>query len=212
MAKHQIKGVYAIIDADIVADDMLVQTTRSCINNGVSVIQYRAKSISFAQKSAQATVLAELCHAAAIPLIINDDIDLCRCVNAAGVHLGKNDCTLVEARQLLGPDKMIGVSCYNKLELAIAAEQASADYVAFGSVFLSSTKPDAVNAPLDLLKQAKQQLQIPVVAIGGITINNIKSLLETGIDAAAVIRGLFAEPNPGTIAKQMAELFGESHD
>ena len=210
MGKHPIRGVYAIIDTEVVPDDALSQTANAIINNGVSVIQYRAKAVGTAQKLKQAGTLADLCRRAEIPLIINDDIALCLSVEATGVHLGRDDQTLTEARKRLGPDKIIGISCYNQLNQAIAAQQMGADYVAFGSVFSSSTKPNAVNAPLELLKQAKQQLEVPVVAIGGITINNIKRVIETGVDAAAIIRGLFAEPNPGIIARQIADLFRES--
>ena len=211
MHKQRIKGVYAIADSAVIGDEAFAKSVRAVINNGASVIQYRAKLANRATRLRQSTLLAELCDQANIPLIINDDLELCQRINAAGIHIGQNDCDLASARRQLGADKIIGVSCYDDLSRALAAQQSGASYVAFGALFPSATKPDAVTAPLALLREAKQSLTIPIVAIGGITMANVQQVIDTGVDAVAVIRGIFATPNPGDITKNMTELFGEYH-
>lgn len=211
MHKQRIKGVYAIADSAVIGDEAFAKSVRAVINNGASVIQYRAKLANRATRLRQSTLLAELCDQANIPLIINDDLELCQRINAAGIHIGQNDCDLASARRQSGADKIIGVSCYDDLSRALAAQQSGASYVAFGALFPSATKPDAVTAPLALLREAKQSLTIPIVAIGGITMANVQQVIDTGVDAVAVIRGIFATPNPGDITKNMTELFGEYH-
>ena len=126
---------------------------------------------------------------------------------ADGVHLGCDDMDIAEARKVLGPDKVIGVSCYNDLERAIQAEAAGADYVAFGSMFVSPTKPDAPRASLDLIRDAKKHLRIPVVAIGGITLQNAALLVEAGADAIAVINAVFSASDITQTARNFSELF-----
>jgi thiamine-phosphate pyrophosphorylase len=149
----------------------------------------------------------DLCHQFNVPLIINDSLRLADLVGADGVHIGRDDGVIREARLILGPDKIIGVSCYQSIELALKAQAAGADYVAFGSFFPSATKPDAPLAEMALLQQATQQIHIPIVAIGGIALDNASSLIDAGADAIAVISALFESEDVAVTARQFADLF-----
>jgi len=140
-------------------------------------------------------------------LIINDDVALAATCNADGVHIGQHDTELREARTQLGPQAIIGISCYNRFELAQQAAENGADYVAFGRFYPSKTKPDAVPASLDLLHQAKQELDVPVAAIGGITVDNAAPLLEAGADMLAVVDGLFGQADIRPAAQHYQTLF-----
>jgi len=131
-----------------------------------------------------------------VPLIVNDDPRLAWDIGADGVHLGQDDPPYEEARALLGPEATLGVSCYNSLDRAVSAQRIGADYVAFGRFFPSKTKPRAKQAPLALLREARRQLSIPIVAIGGITPENGSALIEAGADRVAVIEGVFGQPDP----------------
>ena len=156
-----------------------------------SVLQYRAKKIAPNLKANQAQALQALCKQYRVPLIINDDANLAASMSASGVHLGSQDMPIGEAHQSLLSGMLVGVSCYNQLQLAIAAEKNGADYVAFGSFFPSTTKPNAVRPSLDLLREAKRKIACPIVAIGGITLHNAPELIDAGADAVAVISALF---------------------
>jgi thiamine-phosphate pyrophosphorylase len=168
------------------------------------MVQYRAKRNATRD---QALALCELCRAMAIPFIVNDDPVLAKAIGADGVHLGKDDMPLHEAREFLGAERIIGVSCYGELTRAETAAQAGADYVAFGSFFFSSTKPGAVRAPQGLLQQARRLLKLPIVAIGGITPENGGALLAAGADLLAVANGVFGPPDPQRAAQRYNELF-----
>ena len=128
-------------------------------------------------------------------------------MGAAGVHLGRDDANISTARAALGEDAVIGLSCYNQLQRALAAQAAGADYVAFGSFFASRTKPQAVPATLELLHTARAALQIPIVAIGGITTENGATLIEAGADALAVIDAVFNQADIRSSAERFARLF-----
>ena len=156
-------------------------------------------------------MLRILCRTHSIPLIINDDVELALTVGADGVHLGKNDLALEAARAALGEEKILGASCYDSLSRAQAAQQAGASYVAFGSFFASAVKPDAVRAPVDILRAAKVKLSIPVVAIGGITLENAGALIEAGAHSLAVISALFDAADIRSSAERFAGLFEVSH-
>ncbi len=201
------RGLYAITDSNLIPSDQLIEAVALAIQGGAMMIQYRNKGGDASQRQWEAQDLVNLCRPLGVPLIINDDVQLAQLVRAHGVHLGKEDPHIAEARAALGPHAIIGVSCYNELERAIAAEQAGADYVAFGSFFLSSTKPQAVRTELALLREAKQRLQIPVVAIGGITADNGAPLIEAGADLLAVINDVFGQSDIRAAAERIARLF-----
>ena len=201
-------GLYAITDTALLADSVLVERVWQAIRGGATVIQYRDKQLPDESRRHQADALAALCSSHGVPLIINDDVALAAAVGAAGVHLGENDADLQAARRQLGTDAIIGVSCYNRLELALQAAASGADYVAFGRFFPSSTKPGAVQALPALLTEARQVLDIPVVAIGGITPENGRALVSAGAGLLAVIHGIFGQQDIEAAARRYSALFG----
>lgn len=199
-----IKGLYAITP-DTADTSLLAEMVRQAIAGGAQVVQYRNKLADAALQYEQASALLPICKQANVPLIINDDVALCQSLGADGVHLGGTDGDIAAARQLLGNDKIIGASCYNRLELAQQATAQGASYVAFGACFGSSTKPNAAAASLDLFAQAKY-LNVPMVAIGGITLQNVALVKQAGADAVAVINALFASPDIAATAKEFSQL------
>lgn len=177
------------------------------IRGGARVVQYRVKEADWRQRRAEAEELAAICRTAGVPFIINDDVDLAVAVGADGVHLGRGDADPKTVRERLGARALIGVSCYDQLERATAAEQAGASYVAFGSFFPSPTKPEAVRPALELLTRARRTLGLPLVAIGGITPQNAAALIAAGADMVAVITGVFATPDVAAAAQAYNRLF-----
>jgi len=201
------RGLYAITDERLSAPGQLPVCVCEAIAGGASVIQYRNKQGNAQQRRQEAAALLQLCQQHRVPLIINDDVALAASVNADGVHLGKADASLAQARQQLGPQAIIGVSCYNSLERAMSAARGGADYVAFGRFFCSLSKPDAPPAEAALLGQARRQLQLPIVAIGGITPENGQALVAAGADLLAAIHGVFGQPDIQAAASAYAALF-----
>lgn len=188
--KFPTRGLYAITQTVHKSIDTILIEVEQVILGGAVVVQYRDKQPQDALLLA--LELVQLCHAYHIPLIINDDVELADQVSADGVHLGKDDGSIAQARQRLGSNAIIGVSCYNSVEKALVAQQQGADYVAFGRFFPSSSKPLAAPAEINTLQEAKRILTIPMVAIGGILPENGTPLLNAGADLLAVIGGLFA--------------------
>lgn len=203
------RGLYAITPEEPDTDRLLLRV-RAALAGGATAIQYRAKDAPRALRRDQARALAELCRAYQAPLIVNDDVDIAREAGADGVHLGADDGDLAAARNLLGPDKLLGASCYNRLDLAISAQAAGADYVAFGAVFTSPTKRAAVHAPLALFAQARRVVRLPLVAIGGITPENAAAVIAAGADALAVISAVFEAPDVTGRARAFQRLFERS--
>jgi thiamine-phosphate pyrophosphorylase len=188
--KRKFAGLYAITP-DEPDTDILVRNVGLAIKGGASVVQYRNKTATAGLRLAQGRELAALCRAAGAAFIVNDDLALALEIDADGVHLGADDGDLAKARRRLGQDKLLGASCYNRIELAEAAAFAGADYLAFGSVFDSATKPAAVRAPLAIFAEAHRRFVLPLVAIGGITLQNAPQVYAAGADALAVISALF---------------------
>lgn len=200
-----IRNLYAITPdtADLKG---LLQRAEACLAGGASVLQYRNKAPQVAHLPI-VKGLATLCRQFGVPLIVNDDVDLALAGNAHGVHLGRDDGDVATAREKLGKDSIIGISCYGDIGLALSAQAAGADYVAFGSMFASTTKPQAPAAPLSLLTQAKALLHIPIVAIGGITLQNAPLVIAAGADAVAVISAVFDAPDIKRAAEDFSNLF-----
>ncbi len=205
-APAEFRGLYAITPDEIDTGN-LVRKGRMALAGGVRAVQYRNKSASAALRRDQSSALLALCRVARVPLIINDDLDLAETLGADGLHLGREDVSITAARARLGPDKLLGASCYDQFDLAVRACSAGADYVAFGSAFPSRTKPGATRAPLSLYREAKARLTCPVVAIGGITSENAQAVIEAGVDAVAVISALFDAPDIERRAWDFARLF-----
>ncbi len=211
----RLSGLYLITPAlpERSQDDAsYLQSVADAISGGARLLQFRDKSTDQKRRRAVAFSLRKLCQASATTFIINDDVDLALAVDADGVHLGQQDCSLLSARQRMGDQAIIGVSCYNRLELAQAAERQGADYVAFGRFFHSQNKPDAAPAPIPLLTMAKQSLYCPVVAIGGITTDNARQLIEAGADMLAVIDGVFGQQDRQGAARAIAKGFSLDAD
>ncbi|HSG76744.1 MAG TPA: thiamine phosphate synthase [Burkholderiales bacterium] len=195
----RLRGLYAITPAD------LSRVEAALASGALCALQYRAKGTEAARRLSEARHLAQLCRAHGVPLIVNDDVELALVVDAAGAHLGRDDGDITAARARLR-GRLLGASCYDRPELARRAVAAGADYVAFGSVSDSPTKPAAVRAPLELFAL---DLGVPKVAIGGITLDNAPRVLAAGADAIAVISDLFDAPDIAARATQYGRLFDE---
>ena len=203
--RQVISGLYAITPEEPDTAELLRQV-RLALAGGAIILQYRNKLGNAITRLEQATALRQLTCEFDVPLIINDDAALAMQVGADGVHLGGEDGSVAVARALLGSKKMIGVSCYNRLSLAHQAASQGADYVAFGAFFVSTVKPCAPVATLALLRQAHREIDLPLVAIGGITVQNGASLLTAGASALAVISALFSAEDIELAARQFANL------
>ena len=203
--RARIRGLYAITpDLDDTA--RLCALVQASLDGGAALVQYRTKNADTALRTEQASRLLTLCRSYGVPLIINDHLDLCLNIGADGVHLGGDDGDITQARQMLA-GKWLGVSCYDRFERAQAAQAQGADYVAFGSCFGSSTKPDAVQAPLALLTRAARELTVPVIAIGGVTVDNAQLAVTAGADSVAVIQALFCAADVQQAAVRFSTLF-----
>lgn len=201
-----IRGAYLIADRTRLGAEELTPTVRAALAGGVPLVQFRDKSDDHGRRLAEAKALAALCHEYGARLIVNDDPELARDAGADGVHLGRDDVSVADARAVLGEDAIVGVSCYNDLARAFASERAGADYVAFGSFYPSPTKPDAPRAPLSLLKRARSRIRLPIVVIGGITPDNAGPLALAGADAAAVISGVLDAVDITEAARRLNNL------
>jgi thiamine-phosphate pyrophosphorylase len=200
------RGLYAVTPGLDDTEDLVVLVD-SVLAGGAAMLQYRNKNASAGLRQAQATALAERCRRAGVPLIINDDPRLASAVGADGVHLGRDDGSVAEARAILRGG-IVGVSCYDDFTLAERAVAAGADYIAFGSFFPSVTKPGAARAGLELLARATALRPRPaVVAIGGITPENAGALVKAGCDLLAVIQSLFGAPDPAAVANDFRRLY-----
>ena len=205
MSRKAIAGLYAITpDWDDTA--RLFGAVAAALAGGARVLQYRNKHVDRQRRLEQALGLSALANKAGATFIVNDDVELALEVDADGVHLGETDGDIARARKRLGARKLIGASCYNRLELAAPALAAGADHIAFGSVFASATKPSARRAPLDIFAQARR-LNVPLVAIGGITTTNAAQVIAAGAAAVAVISDLFEASDVAAQAQRFADLF-----
>ncbi|MBV2235858.1 MAG: thiamine phosphate synthase [Sterolibacterium sp.] len=205
--RSQLRGLYAITPEDLLLP-RLSALVAAALHGGVRLLQYRNKTAPAPLRRAQAAEMLRLCHAHNALLIVNDDLPLALEINADGVHLGRDDHggDLAAARAALGPSKILGISCYADLERARQAAQAGADYIAFGCMYPSTTKPEASPASLTLLNQARQ-FDLPVAAIGGITLGNATQTIAAGADMLAVISDLFEAPDITAQARAYTHLF-----
>ena len=197
------RGLYAITDGP---RSDLIEVCTAAIAGGAIMLQYRDKTRDGARRREEAAALSSLCAKSGIPLIVNDDVELAAAVGAAGVHLGEDDADIASTRARLGPNAIIGVSCYDSLERARELAASGADYLAFGAFFLSPTKPHARAATLQLLRDARA-LNLPLVAIGGITAANAAALIDAGADFLAVISAVFGARDVRGAARELSALF-----
>jgi thiamine-phosphate pyrophosphorylase len=199
-------GLYAITP-DGIDDGHLIERVGAALRGGVRLVQYRDKTRDAAQQGEVARALGLLCRRHGARLIVNDNLALALAVDADGVHLGGADGDLAAARRALGPGKLLGASCYADFDLARQAVAAGADYVAFGAVYRSPTKPQASHAPLSLFARCRVELDVAVCAIGGITVDNGAALVTAGADLLAVITDLFDAPDIASRAIDFQQLF-----
>jgi thiamine-phosphate pyrophosphorylase len=206
--KHrQLRGLYAITDSGLLPGDKLFYAVAEALQGGASIIQYRDKTGNRNDRFECAKQLQQLCHQHNRLFIINDDVDLAAQVQADGVHLGLDDQSILAARRALGDEAIIGATCHGSLDSAQKARQSGADYLAFGRFFLSRTKPDAPPADLTILRQAKAEMQLPIVAIGGIDLANAHIAIDQGADMIAVVHSLFTATDIKWTAAAFQSLF-----
>lgn len=201
-----LEGLYAVTP-DRADSAALLSEVERALAGGVRLLQYRNKSADAALRAEQARSLLDACRRHGARLIVNDDWQLAAAIGAHGAHLGRDDGDVAAARAALGPRAILGVSCYGDLARARKAQGRGADYVAFGSVFASATKPAAPRAPLDLLARGRRELAVPIAAIGGITLDNAPLVLAAGADLLAVITDLFGAADIASRARAYGELW-----
>lgn len=187
--------------------DRLLAVTDAALGAGAVIVQYRHKEADAAQRREQAGALLALCRRHGRPLVVNDYLDLCEAIDADGVHLGHTDGGILDARTRLGPDKIVGASCYGELTLARAATQAGASYLAFGGFYPSPVKKYTFETPPTLLDEARIRFRLPIVVIGGMTPENAAPLVARGADMVAAITSVYGAPDPGAAAHAFGALF-----
>jgi thiamine-phosphate pyrophosphorylase len=202
-------GVYAITSDRAESPAELCDAVAQAIEGGASVIQYRRKHLEAAVQRREAAAACRVARELGVCFIVNDDLPLARAIAADGVHLGRDDGDFRGLRSELGPDFIVGVSCYRSVERALEAAAAGASYVAFGSFFPSQTKPSAPPCPLSVLEEARRLLAVPLVAIGGITPENGGALRAAGADFLAIISGIFDARDIAAAARRYHDIFEE---
>ncbi|MDI6528108.1 thiamine phosphate synthase [Pseudomonas otitidis] len=197
----KLRGLYAITDSQLLADGRLLPYVEAALKGGARLLQYRDKSSDEARRLREAEALRELCTRYGAQLLINDDAELAARLGV-GVHLGQTDGSIAAARALLGRHAVIGATCHARLDLAESALAEGASYVAFGRFFNSQTKPGAPAATVELLDEARQRFQQPIVAIGGVTLDTAPALIARGASMVAVIHALFATDGPAEVERR----------
>jgi thiamine-phosphate pyrophosphorylase len=210
--KHRLHGLYVITEDRPSGDGSITTDVAAAMRGGARIVQYRDKSNDRARRLREATALAALCREFGVLFLVNDDIELAAASAADGVHLGREDPDISDARRRLPARSLIGITCYDRFERAQQAAAQGADYIAFGSFFPSPTKPQAVRAGLDLLIRSRQELSLPVVAIGGISPENGAALVQAGADMLAVISAVFAAPDIAAAAQAFAPCFSPAEE
>ena len=201
-------GLYLVTDTNICPREKLLSVTESAIKGGVTLVQLREKDISTREFFDEASELKKLCKHYDVPLLINDRIDIALAVDADGIHIGQSDMPLKVSRRILGSNKIIGLSAGN-VNQAVEALNDGADYLGVGAVFPTSTKKDASNVGIDMLKQVRKSVDIPIVGIGGINPENISQLYGSGIEGVAVVSCIMGSENPYAVSKQLSQMVKE---
>ena len=202
-------SLYLVTDRELLGDKDLVQTIEQAIQGGVTMVQVREKSLSTLAFFQVAVMIKEITKKYGIPFIVNDRTDIALAVDADGLHIGQDDIPLIVARKIFGPNKLIGVSV-STLEEALLAEKDGADYLGIGAIFPTKTKDDADSVSLAELKIIKDKISIPIVAIGGINENNIKKVMETGVNGAAIVSAIVARLDPYLAAQKLRQRINQS--
>jgi thiamine-phosphate pyrophosphorylase len=200
------KGLY-IVTPDWDDTRKLLEVTEAALKGGAALVQYRHKTADAALRREQAAALLALCRRHGKPLIINDHVELAVELDADGIHVGGTDRSVAEVRAAVGPDKIVGASCYGSIELAHAAAQAGASYIAFGGFYPSQVKKYEVTTSPDIVAQAGREIDLPNVVIGGMTVENAAPLVARGADMVAVISSVYLAQDPEAAARELAALF-----
>jgi len=203
----KLRGLYAITDTHLIPRERFVETVEAAVRGGATMIQLREKDTPRAEMVRLGRAVLGVTRRYGALLIINDHPSVAKEIGADGAHVGREDPPVAEARALLGPQAIIGASCYGDVERAVAAEQAGADYVAFGTPFPSPTKTKRTDISLEIFQEAKHRVHVPVFAIGGITIANAQQIIEAGADGVAIVSGVFGAPDVEAAARALAQLF-----
>ena len=206
--KDGLKGLY-LVTPDWDDTDRLLQVTQAALQGGAALLQYRHKTADASLRQIQATALVALCRRFGRPFIVNDHVDLCLTIGADGVHVGGTDATIAVVRAQVGPDLIVGASCYGDLALARSAHAAGASYVAYGGFYPSRVKKYPVTTDFDILAKSRAEVPLPTVVIGGMTPENSAPLVEAGADMVAAISSVYLADNPKQAAENFAALFGK---
>ncbi|HEY4317050.1 MAG TPA: thiamine phosphate synthase [Herbaspirillum sp.] len=200
------RGLY-LVTPDWDDTERLLRVSEEALRGGAVMLQYRHKTANAALASEQADALLALCRRHEVPMIVNDDVDLCLRIDADGIHVGGTDSKVGDVRAAVGQGKIVGASCYGALALAHEAAQAGASYIAFGGFYPSQVKQYAMGTPPELIAQAKAAIALPVVVIGGMSVENAAPLVAQGADMVAAISSVFAAPEPRGAAQSFERLF-----
>jgi thiamine-phosphate pyrophosphorylase len=203
----KLRGLYAITDTKLIPRDRFVETVEAAVRGGATMVQLREKDTPREEFIRLARALLPVTRRYGALLIINDHPSIAKEIGADGVHVGREDPPVAEARALLGAEAIIGASCYGEVTRAMAAEREGADYVAFGTPFPSPTKPKRTDISLGIFQEVKRQVNVPVFAIGGITVANARQVIDAGADGIAVVSGVFAASDIEAAARALAQLF-----
>jgi thiamine-phosphate pyrophosphorylase len=206
-AHTKLRGLYAITDTHLIPRERFVDTVEAAVRGGATMVQLREKDTPLEEVKRLAQEILAVTRRHGALLIVNDHPAVAKEIGADGVHVGREDPPVEEARALLGPEAIIGASCYGEVARAVAAEQAGADYVAFGTPFPSPTKAKRTDISLGIFQEAKQRVHVPVFAIGGITLANAPQVIKAGADGIAVVSGVFAASDVEGAARALAQLF-----
>jgi thiamine-phosphate pyrophosphorylase len=199
--------LYVITDTHLIPRPRFVETVEAAVRGGATMVQLREKETPAAEVVRLGREVLAVTRRYGALLIVNDHPAIAKEIGADGVHVGRDDPPLAEARAIVGAAAILGASCYGEVERAVAAEQAGADYVAFGTPFPSPTKPKRTDISLEIFHQAKQRVRLPVFAIGGITLANAPQVIDAGADGIAVVSGVFGAPDVEAAARALAQLF-----
>jgi thiamine-phosphate pyrophosphorylase len=203
----KLHGLYVITDTHLIPRARFVETVEAAVRGGATMVQLREKETLPEEVIRLGRDVLAVTRRYGALLIVNDHPTIAKEIGADGVHVGRDDPSLAEARAIVGPEAIIGASCYGDVNRAVAAEQAGADYVAFGTPFPSPTKAKRTDISLEIFQEAKQCVRVPVFAIGGITLANARQVIDAGADGIAIVSGVFAAPDVEAAARALAQLF-----